>query len=82
MKRYYAIERTNMGAEYTDAEANAFAEGVMLKLLDEAEEGVFIPVKGTTKNSSFENVDYSRVIELDKYATQECWMSLKSFLRR
>lgn len=80
MKRYYAIERTNMGAEYTDAEANAFAEGIMLKLLDEAEEGVFIPVKGTTKNSSFENVDYSRVIELDKYADTGILDDLEKFL--
>ena len=80
MKRYYAIERNNMGAEYTDAEANAFAEGIMLKLLDETEEGVFIPVKGTTKNSAFENVDYSRVIELDKYAETGILDELEKFL--
>jgi hypothetical protein len=80
MKRYYAIERNNMGAEYTDAEANAFAEGIMLKLLDETEEGVFIPVKGTTKNSTFENVDYSRVIELDKYAETGILDELEKFL--
>ena len=64
--QYYQRESLEYGREYTDEEAKAFANGVMLKLLDETEDGVFIPVKGTTKNSTFENVDYSRIIELDK----------------
>jgi len=67
MKRYYEVENLSNNREYSDAEAQAFAEGIMLKLLDESEGGVFIPVKGSTKNSTFENVDYSRVIELEKY---------------
>ena len=67
MKRYYEIENLSNNRTYSDAEAQAFAEGIMLKLLDESEGGVFIPVKGSTKNSTFENVDYSRVIELEKY---------------
>ena len=67
MKRYYEVESLSNNRTYSDAEAQAFAEGIMLKLLDESEGGVFIPVKGSTKNSTFENVDYSRVIELEKY---------------
>jgi len=67
MKRYYEVESLTNNRTYSDAEAQAFAEGIMLKLLDESEGGVFIPVKGSTKNSAFENVDYSRVIELEKY---------------
>ena len=67
MRRYYMREKLEFGQDFTDEQATAFAEGVMLKLLDEADDGIFIPVKGTTKNSTFENVDYSRIIELEKY---------------
>lgn len=67
MRLYFIREKGAFGAQYTDDEVQAFAEGMMLRLTDEAEDGVYIPVKGTTKNSSFENVDYSRIIELEKY---------------
>ncbi len=67
MKRYFIIERAENGLTATDEEATAFAQGMVLRLTDEGTDGVFMPVKGTTKNPTFENVDYSRVIELDKY---------------
>ena len=67
MRRYFMREKLEFGQEFTDEQATAFAQGITLKLLDEADDGIFIPVKGTTKNSTFENVDYSRIIELEKY---------------
>ena len=67
MRRYFFMERARHNITGTDEEAEAFARGVTERLLDEGTSGTFIPVKGTTRNPNFENVDYSRVIELEKY---------------
>ena len=67
MAKYYKADRARNGLTFDDAEADAFAKGIMLKLTEEGDDGVFIPARGSTKNPTFENVDYSRVIELDKY---------------
>ena len=67
MANYYKADRARNGLTFDDAEADAFAKGIMLKLTEEGDDGVFIPARGSTKNPTFENVDYSRVIELDKY---------------
>ena len=67
MIEYYKVDAAANGRVVDNAEAEAFANGVMLKLTEEGDDGVFIPARGSTKNPTFENVDYSRVIELDKY---------------
>ena len=67
MIEYYKVDARANGRTVDNAEAEAFANGVMLKLTEEGDDGVFIPARGSTKNPTFENVDYSRVIELDKY---------------
>ena len=67
MIEYYKVDAAANGRVADNAEAEAFANGVMLKLTEEGDDGVFIPARGSTKNPTFENVDYSRVIELDKY---------------
>ena len=66
MQEYYKVESMQYGRPYTDAEGKAFAEGVMLSLTEEGTEGVYIPSRGSSKNSKFDNVDYARVLELDK----------------
>ena len=67
MKRYYIRERMDNGFQVREDEASAFAEGLMITLTKEGDDGVFVPVRGTTRNPTFENVDYSRVIALEKY---------------
>ena len=67
MKRYYIRERMDNGFQVREDEAQAFGEGIMLTLTKEGDDGVFVPVRGTTRNPTFENVDYSRVIALEKY---------------
>lgn len=67
MKRYYIRERMDNGFQVREDEATAFAEGLMITLTKEGDDGVFVPVRGTTRNPTFENVDYSRVIALEKY---------------
>jgi hypothetical protein len=49
--------------------ARAFAEGLYQTLAGDGADGVFVPVRGGSRNPKFENVDYSRVIELEKYPT-------------
>jgi len=66
MQEYYKVESMQNGREYTDAEGKAFAEGVMLSITEEGTDGVYIPTRGSSKNSKFDNVDYARVLELDK----------------
>tara|TARA_R100001509_G_scaffold44585_2_gene24228 strand:- start:605 stop:10186 length:9582 start_codon:yes stop_codon:yes gene_type:complete len=68
LQRYYNKDALLNGRTPTDAEAKDFAEGVMMKLVDDEDgaDGTFIPVKGTTRSPTFDNVDYSRVLELDR----------------
>jgi hypothetical protein len=69
MMRYYKVEKTAQGILGTDEEARAFAEGLYQTLAGDGADGVFVPVRGGSRNPKFENVDYSRVIELEKYPT-------------
>ena len=77
-KQYYVYERMSNGMDFTDEEALAFARGIVMTLTEEGGDGAFIPVRGTTKNPTFENADYSRVIELEKYP--EMLEQLEEFL--
>lgn len=67
MMRYYKVEKTAKGVMGTDEEARDFATGLFETLADEGADGVYVPIKGGSRNPKFENVDFSRVIELEKY---------------
>ena len=67
MTQYYYRERTAKSIPTTAESAKEFAEGMYETLAGLGENGVFVPIKGGSRNPKFENVDFSRVIELEKY---------------
>lgn len=67
MAHYYKIEKTSKGVLATQEEADDFARGIFETLAGDGADGTYIPLRGSSRNPKFDNVDYSRVIELDKY---------------
>ena len=68
MKMYFFRERDAKGiTEYPPEAADEFANGLYETLAGLDADGTFVPVKGGSRNPKFENVDFSRVIELEKY---------------
>tara|TARA_B110000046_G_scaffold10626_1_gene10632 strand:+ start:33483 stop:43205 length:9723 start_codon:yes stop_codon:yes gene_type:complete len=79
MAYYYKLEKTAMGADIpTKAEVNDFAEDMFLKLGTDEETGLYKPAMGGSKNPTSDHVDYSRVIELEKYPA--AMQALEGFL--
>ena len=79
MAYYYKLEKTAMGADIpTNAEVNDFAEDMFIKLGTDDETGVHKPAMGGSKNPTSDHVDYSRMIELEKYPA--AMQALEGFL--
>ena len=79
MAYYYKLEKTAMGADIpTNAEVNDFAEDMFLKLGTDEETGQMQPSMGGSKNPTSDHVDYSRMIELEKYPA--AMQALEGFL--
>ncbi|NCW67104.1 MAG: hypothetical protein EBV86_00840, partial [Marivivens sp.] len=68
MRQYFKVEKTAKGiVDYTDEQADDFARGILATLTEDGADGVFVPIQGGSRNPKFENVDFSRIIELEKY---------------
>jgi len=79
MADYFRMEKTAHGVlDYTDEQAADFANGLFETLAEDGADGVFIPIQGGSRNPKFDNVDFSRVIELEKYPA--AMDSLEKFL--
>ena len=79
MAYYYKLEKTAMGADIpTNAEVNDFAEDMFLRLGTDEETGQMQPSMGGSKNPTSDHVDYSRMIELEKYPA--AMQALEGFL--
>jgi hypothetical protein len=79
MAYYYKLEKTAQGAEIpTSAEVNDFAEDMFLRLGTEEAEGLYKPAMGGSKNPTSDHIDYSRMIELEKYPA--AMQALEGFL--
>ena len=66
MVRYYETERMANGLPFDQNEANKFADGLYAKFTDDADTAYF-PIHASRRNATSDNIDYSRIIELDKY---------------
>lgn len=66
MVRYYEAERMANGLPFDQNEANKFADGLYAKFTDDADTAYF-PIHASRRNATSDNIDYSRIIELDKY---------------
>ena len=79
MADYFRMEKTAHGIlDYTDEQAADFADGLFATLAEDGADGVFVPIQGGSRNPKFENVDFSRIIELEKYPA--AMDSLEKFL--
>ena len=67
MKEYYRIERIEKNLPYVESDAIKFANGIYDRLAGEGEDGFFVPMKGGSRNPAADNMDYTRMIELEKY---------------
>lgn len=73
MAYYYQLEQTSAGQVPDQTEANSFAERMYLTLAGEDADGVFIPgshkttAYGGSRRPDAENIDFNRMIRLDKY---------------
>lgn len=68
MAYYYKLEKTALGAELpTNAEVTDFAEDMYLRLATDESDGMYKPAMGGSKNPTSDHIDYSRMIELEKY---------------
>lgn len=67
MAEYAKIEAEARGEVIDDTGAMEFAERMYLRLASEDSDGVFIPQSGSSRNPQAENVDFGRMIELDKH---------------
>jgi hypothetical protein len=66
MVRYYEVEQMAKGLPFNQNEANKFAEGLYAKFTDDSDT-VYFPIHASRRNATSDNIDYSRIIELDKY---------------
>lgn len=66
MVRYYEVEQMAKGLPFKQDEANKFAEGLYAKFTDDSDTAYF-PIHASRRNATSDNIDYSRIIELDKY---------------
>jgi hypothetical protein len=78
MQQYYLIEKAARGQKGTAEEAQDFAKGMLERLGGDETDGSYVPVRGGSRSPRFENVDYSRVIELEKHP--EAMKMLEGFL--
>lgn len=78
MEQYYLIEKQGQGKTGTAEEARDFANGIYERLAGNEADGTYIPIRGGSRSTRFENVDYSRIIELEKYP--EAMRMLEEFL--
>ena len=79
MADYFRMEKTAHGVlDYTEEQAADFADGLFETLAEDGADGVFVPIQGGSRNPKFDNVDFSRVIELEKYPV--AMDSLEKFL--
>ena len=79
MAYYYKLEKTALGAELpTAAEVTDFAEDMYLRLGTEESDGMYKPAMGGSKNPTSDHIDYSRMIEIEKYP--EAMKALEPFL--
>ena len=67
MAYYFKLEKTANGEIPTRAEVTEFAEDMYLRLGTEEAEGLYKPAMGGSKNPTSDHIDYSRMIELEKY---------------
>ena len=65
LKEYYQREKARLGEPYDEAKANDFVETAMIGILEESDDGIFIP-SVSSRNPSADSLDHARVIELDK----------------
>ena len=81
LKRYHTAERAVSGLPPgTEIEADAFAKGIIATLTEEGSDGVYHAIRGTTRNPTFENVDYSRIINLDDPRLRDNLKELEPYL--
>jgi hypothetical protein len=66
MAEYFKREKAGKGINFTEDEAFDFANGIYETLAGDGADGVYVPIKGGSRNPKFDNVDFSRVIELEK----------------
>ena len=66
MSEYFKREKTAKGIKFTEDEARDFANGIYETLAGDGADGVYVPIKGGSRNPKFDNVDFSRVIALEK----------------
>jgi hypothetical protein len=78
MQQYYLIEKAARDQKGTAEEAKEFAKGMLERLGGDESDGAYVPVRGGSRSPRFENVDYSRIIELEKYP--EAMRMLEGFL--
>lgn len=79
MAYYYKLEKTAQGADIpTKAEVNDFAEDMFIRLGTDETDGAYKPSMGGSKNPTSDHVDYSRMIELEKYPA--AMQALEGFL--
>jgi len=78
MEQYYFMEKASRGQEASSDEAKDFALGIYERLAGNEADGTFVPVRGGSRSPRFENVDYSRVVELEKHP--EAMEMLEGFL--
>ena len=81
LKNYHQAERTLNGLPPSpEVESDAFAKGIIATLTEEGSDGVYHAIRGTTRNPTFENVDYSRIINLDDPRLRDNLKELEPFL--
>lgn len=67
MIHYYKVEHTARGELADEQAAREFAENMFGTLSDQSNQGTFIPGGGGSRNPTSDALDYSRMIELEKY---------------
>jgi hypothetical protein len=81
MAYYYKLESTSIGREYSQKDANDFAERMYLTLAGDDADGVFIPTGATnsgSRNTTADSIDFNRMLRIEEYP--EAMKRLEKFL--